>query len=300
MDLSKKIQYLTLDIISTIGLGRSFGMLTEDCDVGDYVKNSAEGLLIGNMFMAIGLGGLRQAPFIGKFLSPTPHDKSGHGKTLGMCYKWVDERWATHEQENRNDMLASFIRHGMTKDEVRTEAIEQILAGSDTTASALRGIFLYLMTNHRVYAKLRKEVDEAVREGRAPVSEEGVITTAAAKQLPYLTVVIREGIRVWPPVVNLFPHDVPPGGDTVVVDGKEYFLPGGTEIGVSEQGMHHSKEIFGEDAAAFRPERWFEEDKEKLARMIKTSDLIFGHGRWSCLGRPIAQLELTKTIFEVS
>lgn len=42
--------------------------------------------------------------------------------------------------------------------------------------------------------------------------------------------------------------------------------------------MHHSREIFGDDAKAFRPERWFEEDKEKLARMVKTSDLIFSHG----------------------
>ncbi|KAK5661866.1 hypothetical protein OQA88_9974 [Cercophora sp. LCS_1] len=147
--------------------------------------------------------------------------------------------------------------------------------------------------------KLRKEVDEAVKSGKAPIGKEGAITAAAVKGLPYLTAVIREGIRVWPPVVNLFPHDVPAGGDTIVVDGKEYFLPGGTEIGVSEQGMHHSKEIFGEDAPAFRPERWLEEGKDRLARMVKTSDLTFGHGRWSCLGRPIAQLELTKTIFEV-
>lgn len=34
----------------------------------------------------------------------------------------------------------------MTKDEVKSEAIEQIVAGSDTTASALRGVLLYIMT----------------------------------------------------------------------------------------------------------------------------------------------------------
>ena len=67
MDLSRKIQYLTLDIISTIGLGRFFDMLIEDHDVRDCVKNSEECLLIGIMFMAIGFGGLRQALFIGKF-----------------------------------------------------------------------------------------------------------------------------------------------------------------------------------------------------------------------------------------
>jgi len=60
-----------------------------------------------------------------------------------------------------------------------------------------------------------------------------------------------------------------------------------------------SKEILVDGAAAFRPERWFEEDKDRLARMIKTSDMIFGHGSWSCLETPIAPLEMTKTIFEV-
>jgi len=79
-----------------------------------------------------------------------------------MRYKWVDERWAKHEQENWNDMLALFIRHDMARDEVRTKAIVQILAGNDTAASAFRGFFLYLMTNHWVCAKLRREVDEAV------------------------------------------------------------------------------------------------------------------------------------------
>lgn len=300
MDLSKKVQYLTLDIISTIGLGRPFGMILADADVDAYIQSSEEGLLIGNAFMAIGLGWLCQAAVIGRFLAPSPTDKSGFGKMLGLCYKWVDERWATHTTDKRNDMLASFIRHGMTKDEVKSEAIEQIVAGSDTTASALRGVLLYLMTNPRVYAKLRREIDEAISQDKAPSSSEGIISNTAVKQLPYLAAVIREGIRVWPPVVNLFPHDVPPEGDTIVVDGREYYLPGGTEIGHSVQGMHHSREIFGDDAKAFRPERWLEEkDNERLTRMIKTSDLIFSHGRWMCLGKGIAQLELGKTIFEV-
>lgn len=59
------------------------------------------------------------------------------------------------------------------------------------------------------------------------------MSNAAVKQLTCLQAIIREGIRVWPPAVNLFPHDVPPEGDTIAVDGKEYFLPSGTEIGHS-------------------------------------------------------------------
>jgi cytochrome P450 len=308
MDLSAKAQYLTLDVISTIGFGRPFGMLESDTDVNGIIQSSEEALVLGNFLMAIGLGGLRLKPIIGPFLYANPLDKTGFGRMLGLCYEWADARWAQRASDKRQDMLASFIRHGLNKDELKTEAVQQIIAGSDTTAGALRGLFLYIMANHRVYAKLQREIDDAIAQGKAPPasSESSIASYAALKQLPYLQAVIREAMRVWPPVVNLFPHDVPPGGDTVVVDGKPYFLPGGAEIGHSVRSMQRCKAIFGDDADAFRPERWLSEEgkaddeaeKERLARMAKTNDLIFSYGRWQCLGKAVAQMELAKTIFE--
>jgi cytochrome P450 len=302
MDLSKKIQYLTLDIISTVGTSQPFGMLAADSDIDAYIANGEAGLLIGNTFMALRLEGIRQAPLIGKLIAPSPTDASGFGKMLGTCFKIVDARWAEPESEKKTrvDMLASWMRAGLSRDDLRSETVEQILAGSDTTASALRGVFLYLVTNPRVYAKLQREFDAASESGNVEVGETGVITLAATKRMVYLQAVIREAMRVWPPVVNLFPHDVPREGDTVVVDGTSYFLPGGAEIGLSVTGMMHSKAIFGKDAKCFRPERWLEEgDEERLVRMTRTTDLIFGHGRWQCLGKSIAQLEIGKTVYEV-
>jgi hypothetical protein len=43
MDLSQEIQYLTLDIISTIGIGRSFDMLIEDHDVREILESVLAG-----------------------------------------------------------------------------------------------------------------------------------------------------------------------------------------------------------------------------------------------------------------
>lgn len=59
------------------------------------------------------------------------------------------------------------------------------------------------------------------------------------------------------------------------------------------------KEIYGEDAEVFKPERWFEEDLDRLEFMTKASDLLFSKGRWQCLGKNIAMMQLNKTIFEV-
>lgn len=299
MNLAKKVQYFTLDVISSVGLGKAFGMLEADRDVDQYLQSSDEGLAIGNAALALGFSNINQAPFIGKFFAPSPKDNNGFGRLMTTCFRFVDER-AASATDKRSDMLASFIRHGLSGEELRTEALEQILAGSDTTAGAIRGTLLHLMTNPRVYVKLQREIDDAVHRGLAPSAGQGLITAAQAKQLPYLQAVIREALRVWPPVSNIFPRDVPKDGDTVVVNGQSIFLPGGVCIGYSAYAMHRSEKIYGKDAKAFRPERWLlEPNPTKLALMVRTNDLIFGHGKFQCLGKPVAQVEIGKMIFEL-
>ncbi|KAJ5780422.1 hypothetical protein N7457_005582 [Penicillium paradoxum] len=298
MDLSKKIQYFTVDVISSVGLGKAFGMLQNDQDVDEYLQSTDEGLSIANTALAMGFSWLAQAPFIGQFIAPSPNDNNGFGRMMAACFRLVNER-AANPFDDRSDMLASFMRHGLLDDELRSEALEQILAGSDTTAAAIRGTLLHIVTTPRVYIKLRGEIDDAVHRGNAPSEDQGLITAAQAKQLPYLQAVIREGLRIRPPVANVFPRDIPKGGDTVVVDGERVFLPGGACIGYSAYAMHHSEKVYGKDAGAFRPERWLESDPDKLALMTHTNELIFGFGRFQCLGKVVAQIEIGKIIFEL-
>ncbi|KAM0268896.1 hypothetical protein ACHAQH_009869 [Verticillium albo-atrum] len=299
MDLAKKVQFFTLDVISAVGLGKTFGMLTADEDVDLYLQSSEEGLAAANFAWALGVSWLAQAPVVGRLIAPSPRDNNGFGRMMATCFRFVDERVARGDTDKKSDMLASFIRHGLHDDELRSEALEQIIAGSDTTASAVRGALLLIISNPRVSTLLQKEIDEAVRDGRAPEVGEGLISLAQAKELPYLQAVFRESLRLRPPVANLFPRDIPAGGDTVVVDGESVALPGGVCIGYSAYAMHRSEALYGDDAQAFRPERWFEDDKDKLAAMVRTNDLVFGDGKFTCLGKPVAQMELTKTIFEL-
>jgi len=298
MDLAKKIQYFTLDVISSVGLGKPFGMLRSDSDIDQYIQSSEEGLITAKVALAMGISWMAQAPVLGSFIAPSPKDNNGFGKMMAACFRCVDER-TTRDTDQRSDMLAAFIRHGVSGDDLKSEALEQIIAGSDTTASAIRGALLQLMTNPRVYAKLQREVDDAVCDGKAPTPGEGFISSAQAKQLPYLQAVIRESMRTRPPVVNIFSRDVPPAGDTVDVNGETVFLPPGSCIGYSALPMHRSEKIYGKDAKAFRPERWFEADGDKLAEMVRTNKLIFGHGRFLCMGKTVAEIELEKTLFEL-
>lgn len=301
MDLARKAQYFTLDVISTIGFGQAFGDLQADADLNDYIKSGEQGLSIVAISAALGLTKYMQWPPIARLLGPSEKDQSGFGKMMGVARKLIHSR-LEKSTEGRSDMLASFIHHGLTRDDLFSEALLQILAGSDTTATAIRATMLYLIAHPRIYYRLQAEVDAAVRSGVAPGAP-NIVQDATLRNLPYLQAVVREGLRIFPPVTDAVPKKVPKGGDRVTVEGKQYYLPGGTDISYNVWGVHHDKAMFGEDADLFRPERWLlEENKaneDKLTAMRRTTEMIFGYGKYQCLGKPIAWLEVTKTIFEV-
>ena len=190
------------------------------------------------------------------------------------------------------DMMASFIRHGLTEEELAGESLLQVVAGSDTTSATIRMVMLNLMISPPYYQKLQTEIDSAIAAGKvsSPVQD------SEAKRLPYLQAVIKEGLRVNPPASGIASKQVPRGGD--VING--IFVPGGTQIGSSCYGMHHSKKIFGEDSDTFRPERWLEAEGDRLSEMTSTVDLVFHYGKTQCLGKQVALTELNKIFVEAS
>ncbi len=78
----------------------------------------------------------------------------------------------------------SFRRHGLTEAECQTEALFMFVAGSETTASALRIILFYLIATPVAYQRLKTEMKTAIKSGRVS----SPITAAEAKELQYLQV----------------------------------------------------------------------------------------------------------------
>ncbi|KAH8885376.1 cytochrome P450 [Thozetella sp. PMI_491] len=298
VDMAKKLQYLTLDVISEISFGEPFGDLRNDADVNGYIESTEAAFGIAAPAVSLGLVQvLHFVTMVWGLVQPEVY-QNGFGWMIANARALIKKR-LNEGVEKHTDMLASFVRHGLNEEELVTESTLQIVAGSDTTVTSIRGIILYLMSHPRVYAKLQAEVDAAVRDGSAPPSPAS-ISDAAARKLPYLQAVIKEGIRIHPPVTDEVPKKVPAGGDTVVVEGESFFLPGGTNVAYAVWALHRSKDLFGEDAELFRPERWLvEKDEEKLSRMNRAHDIMFGYGKYQCLGRPIAIMEIGKTIFEL-
>ena len=194
-------------------------------------------------------------------------------------------------------MLDSFITHGMTPGEAERGGLLQLVAGSDTTATALRAAVLFVATSPVTIARLRSEMSAA---GISPDRDTStIIGNAKARSIPYLLAVIKEALRLHPPVVGALEKMAGPEGD-VLPDGRR--IPPGTRIQVSTWAILRDPEVYGSDADCFRPERWLEVDgeSERRKRMDRSAELVFSAGRFICMGRDIALTQLLKVISEVS
>lgn len=165
------------------------------------------------------------------------------------------------------------------------------IAGSDTTATALRTITANVITHAEAYRGLQAEIDDAVANSKIS----SPITDAEARKLPYLQACIKEGFRMWPPITGVMPRI---SKEDAVICGVH--VPAGTNVAWSARAVMRNQDVFGPDADVYRPGRWLEADADQFAAMDRAVDLCFGQGRWGCLGRPIAMVELNKMVVEVS
>lgn len=290
VDLTRICSYFTLDVIATLAFGDPLGFLAKDKDVYGYLANQRAMLPVFEWLSTLpALESLLRIKWISKIVMPKKTDKTGVGMLANFAERAVAERRANKHR----DMLSSFLEHGLTDQEAEQEAVLQVIAGSDTTATTIRMIIFFIITNPQIYYRAREEIDANEKQGTLSYP---VVQDTEAKHMLYLEACIREGLRMWPPVVGLMSKLVPSGGAELL--GK--FVPGGTCIGYSAWALYRNTETFGPDADLFRPERWLEDkDERRLEEMAKTVELVFGWGKNACLGKPIAQLEMRKTIAEL-
>ena len=242
-----------------------------------------------------------------KPLLPSDKDLLGFGRIQSIVKSHVSSRFTDTTTNNTNpsktspspspkpDMLTSFITHGLSHSEAESEVIMQFVAGSDTTATAIRATLLYIITNPRILNTIHAELSSAGYTATSPPPNKVISSHDSVTHLPYIQATIKEGLRIHPPVPALTSKEVPPEGDI----WKGVYLPPGTKVGVCMLGVMRDKNIWGEDADEFKPERWIGVGEEKLKEMESTLNLVFSNGRWQCLGREIAVMELNKIFVEV-
>ncbi|KAF8338755.1 cytochrome P450 [Cantharellus anzutake] len=316
-ELSLWMRLFAADAMGELAFGGSFGLIQEGTHDAEsnfilpIVNSSWFGLLAGSV------------PTFAPYIKWTLRKLSRHSPAIVAKRTWeyVDRRYsmlAALSDENaadsllpkdtrsgiRSDMLMGFIKssHPVSKnpygpEDVATITTSMFSAGSETTSVTLSAFFYYILQNPSAYALLQAEVDAAVNEGRLhfPVSY------AEGCKLEYLRACSKEAARLIPSVAMELPRVVPAGGIIAEhtsddnMQTKRFFLPEGTEIGVSAFTYHRSQAVYGEDADEFKPERWLNLVDHEKAHMERNY-FSFGGGSRVCLGKNVFLLEMTKLL----
>ncbi|KAG9315222.1 cytochrome P450 [Chiua virens] len=144
-----------------------------------------------------------------------------------------------------------------------------IFAGFETTTTAICRILWILASKPRVQARLRSEVRDAKRNYALVHDitgpwEDISLPYDVLMELPYLDAIVRETLRVHPPT-SLLSRTV--RADTVLplyrpiksVSGEKLSaiaIPKGTTVIISILAANHNKDLWGEDASEWSPDRW--------------------------------------------
>lgn len=170
-----------------------------------------------------------------------------------------------------------------------------IIAGSDTTSTALASAFFYLVHHPSKLVKATEEVRRTFQD------VEEIVKSQKLGDLVYCRAVLDEGMRMSPPVGGILPREVMAGG--IEIDGKK--IPKGIDVGVSHYAIQHNPSYYPAPFE-FIPERWIagaEADVQMPASrsttvskedvsIAKSAFTPFSVGPRACIGKNLAYAEL--------
>jgi len=169
-------------------------------------------------------------------------------------------------------ILGTLVASDLSDTEIRDQTVGLIAAGFETTSAAMTWTVRALLTNEGTWDRAKAEVDEVLGD-RAPTAED-------LPKLTYLTGVVQESLRLWPPA----PLSVRVPAEDFTFAGKR--VKAGQQVLYSPYVTHRLDEVWP-DADRFVPERW------RTAKPAPHEYLPFGGGPHRCVGATLATTELT-------
>jgi cytochrome P450 len=257
--LQPRMQAVTLEIIIQAVLGVRDSRL-------DHVRTTLQNLLRDVMspsssalLALLGPHRFRKLPMVRRGLRPTND----------MLYEEIARRRAEPDLEERDDILSLLLqaRHEdgepMSDVELRDELVTLLVAGHETTATALSWTVERLARHPDKLARLREEVTRGEDE--------------------YIDAVLKETLRlrpVLPLVVRRLKEPVEIGG---------HLLPAGVRVAPCIYLVHRNEDVYPEPHA-FRPERFLEQPPGTYTW------IPFGGGVRRCLGASFALFEMKQVL----
>lgn len=216
-------------------------------------------------------------------------------ESIATVHEFAEDIIRSRMEESREahdeDLLSRFIGHesvyenGSASTEfLRDIVISFILAGRDTTSSALTWFFWLLSLHPEVERKILSELEKIRKQSGK--SSGDPYSIHELRDMHYLHAAISEAMRLYPPVPvdtkACLEDDVLPDGTFI---GKGWFLSYDTHA------MGRMDGIWGENCHEFVPERWI--DESGLCRTESPFKYpVFHAGPRMCLGKDMAFIQM--------
>lgn len=296
-NMSDWCNWLAMDILGDLCFGKAFHMLDRPDNryAVDLVGVAAQRhLLCGTM------------PIVNKLsLDKILFHKIAAGRAKYMAYsrQQLTERTALGDETDRRDFFYHLLKardpetgQGFTTPELWGESNLLIIAGSDTTSTAMAATLFYLVRNPAALAKVTDEIREKFS------SLEDIQLGPVLNSCHYLRACIDEAMRLSPSVGGLLPREVLAGGMTI--DGE--MVPEGTIVGTPHYTIHHNANYYPEPFA-YKPERWIASPgsekeagvREQEVALAQSAFCPFSIGPRGCIGKGLAYVEMSITLARV-
>ncbi|KAL4919151.1 cytochrome P450 [Aspergillus aurantiobrunneus] len=274
------LNFTTFDIIGDLTFGEPFGCL----DLGAFHS------WVALIYQTVKVGALEQATrrfaTAGSWtqtmlLNMIPdYLRKRRRLHLSLSREKVEERLRNGPTEHKDFIyyvLRQQEKYDLHPNEIILNSALFIVAGSETTANLLSGLFARLVRN-------TDKMQILCTEMRSAFQHEDEITYQRTSQLPFLNACLEEGLRIHPPLPIGLLRTVPKAGD--MIDG--HWIPGGTSVSVGGWAASHNPANF-QQCDTFIPERWlgkgFEGD-------IKSGMQPFSLGPRGCIGKNLSYMEM--------
>ena len=262
VNVTDDMSALTLDIVLRAVFGRDLDRLSQESG--------------GNPFAVVTREPARNLQFAYKF------------RSLGKLVAALMRRRAS-EAEEHVDFLAMLMSardketgDAMGERELIDEVMTLVVAGHETTASALNWTWYLLALHPQVESRLHAEIDAAPTSA-AP-------SLARMEALPYTQQVVNEALRLYPPGWLLSRRAL--GAD--VLAGFE--IPAGADVLLSPYLLHRHPRFWPEPDA-FKPERFASENEAARPRFAY---MPFAAGPRHCIGETFALYEMLMHLYKVA
>jgi cytochrome P450 len=322
IDLQEWTMYYASDVVCQLGLGAPLGFVEKGGDVNGVLKS-----IHTYFYAAANLGNIPgRTKLVDNVLmrglvrlfGSSEKNSGSHGLSSWIISQITQRLEADPSEKRPSDMLDHFLSmkdpegQKVALPDVAVEAGNLLGAGGDTTAVGIAVVLKYLLSHPEDYKRLQQEIDRAYADHH--VREEGGehLSYEITSRLPFLSACIKEGTRLVPSILWQLPRESPKEGITIA----GHFIPPKATLSMSPIAQNRCKEVFGEDANEWRPERFivgedggmpaeYVRNIEKhvvtvsmLNTFVNTSGLVlmisaqFGYGSRTCVGRNLALVEL--------